>query len=110
MTASMFRRLPSLLPAALGAMIVFATVVAVGRPMVFTDTRDYMIHGARFYQAVRRTVFGEVPPPPKTAEEERAHERLLWQMHFDHSNAAARSPYYGIFLSTAWPTAARCGC
>ena len=81
-------------------MIVFATVVAVGRPAVFTDTRDYFIHGARFYQAVRRTVLGETPPPPRTAEEERVHERLLWQMHFDHSNAGARSPYYGIFLYT----------
>ena len=52
--ASMTRRLPSLLPATLGAIIIVAAVFVVGRPSVFTDTRDYMIHGARFYQAVRR--------------------------------------------------------
>ena len=98
MTASMFRRLPSLLPAALGALIILIVVGTVGRPAVFTDTRDYFMHGARFYQAVRRTVLGETEPAPKTVEEERAHERLVWQMHFDHSNAGARSPYYGIFL------------
>jgi putative flippase GtrA len=98
MTASITRRLPSLVPAALGALIIMSVVATVGRPSVFTDTRDYMIHGARFYQALRRTFLGQKDPVPQTPEEERAYERLQWQMHFDHSNAGARSPYYGIFL------------
>ncbi len=79
-------------------MIVLTAVLAVGRPSVFTDTRDYLIHGARFYQAVRRTFLGEKEPAPRTPEEQRAWQRLQWQMHFDHSNTGARSPYYGIVL------------
>jgi putative flippase GtrA len=75
-------------------------VVAVGRPNVFTDTRDYMIHGARFYQALRRTFLGERDPVPATPAEQKAWEKLHWQMHFDHSNVGARSPYYGIFFYT----------
>jgi putative flippase GtrA len=100
MTASITRRLPSLLPAMIGAMMIMSVVATVGRPSVFTDTRDYMIHGARFYQAVRRTFLGQKDPIPQTPEQERAYERLQWQMHFDHSNAGARSPYYGIFMYT----------
>lgn len=96
----MIRRLPSLLPAALGALIIMTFVLAVGRPNVFTDTRDYMINGARFYQALRRTFLHEKPPAPKTPEEQQAWQKLKWQMHFDHTNAGARSPYYGIFLYT----------
>jgi putative flippase GtrA len=88
----------SLLPATIGALIVLAFVAVVGRPSVFTDTRDYMIHGARFYQALRRTVLNQPDKVPRTAEEQRAWQRLQWQMHFDHSNTGARSPYYGIFL------------
>ena len=98
MTASMTRRKSSFLPATLGMVIIMAAVFVVGRPSVFTDTRDYMIHGARFYQAMRRTFLGEKDPVPRTPEEQRALERLHWQMHFDHSNAGARSPYYGVFL------------
>ena len=95
----MTKRRSSLIPAALGALIVMAFVFAVGRPNVFTDTRDYMINGARFYQAVRRTVLKQqYPPPPRTALQAKAYAKLLRQMHFDHSNAGARSPYYGIFL------------
>jgi putative flippase GtrA len=100
MTASTTRRLPSLLPAALGALLIMSAVVVVGRPSVFTDTRDYMIHGARFYQALRRTFLGQKDPIPATPDQQRAWERLQWQMHFDHSNAGARSPYYGIMLYT----------
>ena len=92
-------RRQSLFPALLGAMIVMAFVVAAGRPNVFTDTRDYMIGGARFYQTLRRTVLHQqYPPPPRTAAEVPAYRKLLRQMHFDHSNTGARSPYYGIFL------------
>ena len=94
----MHRRSSSLFAAALGALIVMTFVAAVGRPNVFTDTRDYMIHGARFYQALRRTVLGQHDPVPSTPAEEKAWEKLRWQMHFDHSNVGARSPYYGIFL------------
>lgn len=90
----------SLLPAVLGTVIVMAFVAIVGRPNVFTDTRDYMIHGARFYQAIRREVLGQKDPVPSTPAEQKAWERLKWQMHFDHSNAGARSPYYGILLYT----------
>ncbi len=96
----MIRRLPSLLPALFGALIIMTFVAAVGRPNVFTDTRDYMIHGARFYQALRRTFLGEKEPVPVTAEEKAAAELLKWHKHFDHSNVGARSPYYGIFLYT----------
>ena len=96
----MTRRRSSILPAFVGALIILAFVAVVGRPNVFTDTRDYMIHGARFYQAVRRTVLGEKPPAPRTPVEEQKWQRLQRQMHFDHSNVGARSPYYGIFLYT----------
>ncbi len=96
----MTRRRSSILPAFFGALIILAFVAVVGRPNVFTDTRDYMIHGARFYQAVRRTVLGEKPPVPSAPAEERKWQKLQRQMHFDHSNAGARSPYYGIFLYT----------
>jgi putative flippase GtrA len=75
-------------------------VFAIGRPAVFTDTRDYMINGARFYQALHRTFLDERPPVPKTPAEQQAWQKLKWQMHFDHSNAGARSPYYGILLYT----------
>ena len=96
----MDRRRSSLAPAALGALIVMTFVFAVGRPNVFTDTRDYMIHGARFYQALRRTFLGQHDPVPATPAQEKAWQKLHWQMHFDHSNMGARSPYYGIFLYT----------
>ena len=96
----MIRRLPSLLPALFGALIIMTFVAAVGRPNVFTDTRDYMIHGARFYQALRRTFLNEKEPVPVTAEQKAAHDLLQWHKHFDHSNVGARSPYYGIFLYT----------
>ena len=96
----MQRRRSSLIPAAIGALIVMIFVFAVGRPNVFTDTRDYMIHGARFYQALRRTVLNQHEPVPATPAEQKAWEKLQWQMHFDHSNVGARSPYYGIFLYT----------
>ena len=96
----MGRRTASITPALLGALLILAFVAVVGRPAVFTDTRDYMIHGARFYQALRRTFLHEAAPLPKTPDEQRAWEKLQWQMHFDHSNTGARSPYYGIFLYT----------
>jgi putative flippase GtrA len=96
----MLRKRSSLGPAALGALIVMVFVVAVGRPNVFTDTRDYMIHGAHFYQALRRTFLGQHDLVPSTPAEQKAWEKLHWQMHFDHSNVGARSPYYGIFLYT----------
>jgi putative flippase GtrA len=96
----MIRRLPSLVPALFGALIIMTFVAAVGRPNVFTDTRDYMIHGARFYQALRRTFLNEKEPVPVTAEQKQAAELLKWHKHFDHSNVGARSPYYGIFLYT----------
>ena len=96
----MGRRAPSLIPATLGMLIVLAFVAAVGRPNVFTDTRDYMIHGARFYQALHRVVLGEQPPPPKTVAEQKAWEKQKWITHFNHSNMGARSPYYGILLYT----------
>ena len=96
----MIRRLPSLVPALLGAMIIMTFVGVVGRPNVFTDTRDYMIHGARFYQALRRTFLHQADPVPATAEEKQAYDLLQWHKHFDHSNVGARSPYYGIFLYT----------
>ena len=94
----MIRRLPSLLPALFGTLIIMIFVAAVGRPNVFTDTRDYMIHGARFYQALHRTFLGEKEPVPVTAEQKQAADLLAWHKHFDHSNVGARSPYYGIFL------------
>jgi putative flippase GtrA len=81
-------------------LIVMLFVATVGRPNVFTDTRDYMIHGARFYQALRRTFLNQQDPVPATPAEQQAWEKLHWQMHFDHSNVGARSPYYGIFLYT----------
>lgn len=96
----MARRPHSLLGALFGAMIVMSVVVAVGRPNVFTDTRDYMIHGARFYQALRRTFLNEQPPVPTTPEEVAAFKKREWMKHFNHSNMGARSPYYGIFLYT----------
>ena len=96
----MTRRLPSLVPALLGALIVMSFVAVAGRPNVFTDTRDYMIHGARFYQALRRTFLGEKEPVPVTPEQKQAYDLLQWHKHFDHSNVGARSPYYGIFLYT----------
>ena len=96
----MTRRLPSLVPALLGALIVMSFVAVVGRPNVFTDTRDYMIHGARFYQALRRTFLHEKEPVPVTDEQKQAADLLKWHKHFDHSNVGARSPYYGIFLYT----------
>ncbi len=94
----MIRRLPSLLPALFGTLIIMSFVAVAGRPNVFTDTRDYMIHGARFYQALRRTFLGEKEPVPVTAEQKQAADLLAWHKHFDHSNVGARSPYYGIFL------------
>jgi len=96
----MGRRVPSLLPAVLGTVIVIAFIAAVGRPNVFTDTRDYMIHGARFYQALRRTFLNEQPPVPRTPAEEKAWQKQKWMTHFNHSNMGARSPYYGILLYT----------
>ena len=96
----MTRRLPSLVPALIGALIVMTFVGVVGRPNVFTDTRDYMIHGARFYQALRRTFLNEKEPVPVTQEQKDAAKLLAWHKHFDHSNVGARSPYYGIFLYT----------
>lgn len=96
----MTRRLPSLVPALIGALIVMTFVGVVGRPNVFTDTRDYMIHGARFYQALRRTFLHQQDPVPQTADEKQAADLLAWHKHFDHSNVGARSPYYGIFLYT----------
>ena len=96
----MIRRLPSIVPASIGALIIMTFVFAIGRPSVFTDTRDYMINGARFYQALHRTFLGEKPPVPKTPDQQQAWQKLKWQMHFDHSNAGARSPYYGILLYT----------
>ncbi len=96
----MSRRVNSLIPAALGAAIIMLFVASIGRPNVFTDTRDYMIHGARFYQALRRTFLNQRPPAPTTPEQERAWRKQQRQLHFDHSNMGARSPYYGIFLYT----------
>ena len=97
----MGRRYPSLVHAVFGMLVVLAFIAAVGRPNVFTDTRDYMIHGARFYQALRRTFLHEQhPKPPTTPAEAVVYKKLKWQMHFDHSNTGARSPYYGIMLYT----------
>ena len=96
----MIRRLPSLVPALFGAMIIMSFVAVVGRPNVFTDTRDYMIHGARFYQALRRTFLNEKEVVPTAPEAKQAYDLLQWHKHFDHSNVGARSPYYGIFLYT----------
>ena len=97
----MTRRINSLLPASLGTAIILAVILAVGRPMVFTDTRDYMIHGARFYQTLRKVFLNEDPArPPATPEGDKEYDRQVWAKHFNHSNMAARSPYYGVFLYT----------
>ncbi|MEI9964055.1 MAG: hypothetical protein WDM92_04500 [Caulobacteraceae bacterium] len=93
------RKIPSLIPGALGALIVLATIFAVGRPAVFTDTRDYFIHGARFYQALRRVAFNEADAPAQPAPGQKW-TRQQWVKHFNHSNMGARSPYYGVFLYT----------
>lgn len=94
-------RLPSVFPASAGALLIVLTVLMVGRPSVFTDTRDYFIHGARFYQTIRRDVLGQAEArPPATPAGEREWARQQWAKHFNHSNMAARSPYYGVFLYT----------
>ncbi len=82
-----------------GAMMLMAVVVASGRPTVFTDTDDYYAQGRGAARALKPIV-SQILHIPRNLDEEDAD--LQAEADEDHTSMAARSPYYGILLYSAF--------
>jgi hypothetical protein len=80
-------------------MMLMAVVVASGRPTVFTDTDDYYAQGRGAARALKPIV-SQILHIPRDLDEEDADLRA--EADEDHTSMAARSPYYGILLYSAF--------
>jgi hypothetical protein len=80
-------------------MMLMAVVVASGRPTVFTDTDDYYAQGRGAARALKPIV-SQILHIPRNLDEEDAD--LQAEADEDHTSMAARSPYYGILLYSAF--------
>ena len=83
----------------LGALMLMMVVAASGRPTVFTDTDDYYAQGRGAARALKPIV-SQILHIPRNLDEEDAD--LQAEADEDHTSMAARSPYYGVLLYSAF--------
>jgi hypothetical protein len=79
--------------------MLMLVVAASGRPTVFTDTDDYFAQGRGAARALKPVV-EQILHLPRDLDAEDAD--LQAEADEDHTSMAARSPYYGILLYSAF--------
>jgi hypothetical protein len=84
---------------ALGAAMLMAVTLAIGRPTVFTDTDDYFAQGADTWKAAAQWVFHGKPPINPAEVNDRLHDPGDEDEEPVHNENGARSVYYGLFVA-----------
>ena len=90
--------------------MLLLVLALAGRPAVFPDTDDYLIHGRNTAMTVLQALRLKRPPDPPTDQEEIDDARYAAQEM--HLGIAARTPWYGLpmwalqKLGTLWLVAA----
>ena len=85
-------------PMLLGAAMLMAVTVAVGRPMVFTDTDDYFSQGKDVVRAVQLWLTRGTPVINPADVDDRLHDPGDEDEEPVHNQNGARSVYYGLFV------------
>ena len=99
-------------PVALGAAMLMAVTLAIGRPTVFTDTDDYFSQGKDVAKAARLWLTRGTPPINLADVDDRLHDPGDQDEEPVHNQNGARSVYYGLFVylceraGTLWALAA----
>jgi putative flippase GtrA len=110
--AAALRRLESLWPALIGALLALAVIAANGRPAVFTDSDNYVKAGKNLIAGVASVVAPETRAAPPGPVDPRAEAIAKRKQAYALTSMAARSPYYGALLyglskiGTIWLVAA----
>ncbi len=85
-------------PIALGAAMLMAVTLLIGRPTVFTDTDDYFSQGKDVVKAATLWVTRGVPPINPAEVDDRLHDPGDQDEEPVHNQNGARSVYYGLFV------------
>ena len=99
-------------PVALGAALLMAVTLLIGRPTVFTDTDDYFSQGKDVVKAAALWITRGVPPINPSEVDDRLHDPGDQDEEPVHNQNGARSVYYGLFvyacerIGTLWLLAA----
>ena len=102
----------SAVPIALGAAMLMAVTLLIGRPTVFTDTDDYFSQGKDVVKAATLWITRGVPPINPAEVDDRLHDPGDQDEEPVHNQNGARSVYYGLFvyacerIGTLWLLAA----
>ena len=97
---------------ALGAAMLMAVTLLIGRPTVFTDTDDYFSQGKDVVRALQVWATQGKPPIKLAEVDDRLHDPGDRDEEPVHNQNGARSVYYGLFvyacerLGTLWLLAA----
>ena len=84
---------------ALGAAMLMAVTLAIGRPTVFTDTDDYFAQGKDTWKAAGQWLFQGKPPINPSEVDDRLHDPGDQDEEPVHNENGARSVYYGLFVA-----------
>ncbi len=99
-------------PIALGAAMLMAVTLLIGRPTVFTDTDDYFSQGKDVVKAAALWITRGTPPINPAEVDDRLHDPGDQDEEPVHNQNGARSVYYGLFvyacerIGTLWLLAA----
>ena len=99
-------------PVALGAAMLMAVTLLIGRPTVFTDTDDYFSQGKDVVKAATLWITQGRPPINPAEVDDRLHDPGDQDEEPVHNQNGARSVYYGLFvyacerIGTLWLLAA----
>ena len=99
-------------PVALGAAMLMAVTLLIGRPTVFTDTDDYFSQGKDVVKAAGLWITQGKPPINPAEVDDRLHDPGDQDEEPVHNQNGARSVYYGLFvyacerIGTLWLLAA----
>ena len=99
-------------PVALGAAMLMAVTLLIGRPTVFTDTDDYFSQGKDVVKAATLWIAQGRPPINPAEVDDRLHDPGDQDEEPVHNQNGARSVYYGLFvyacerIGTLWLLAA----
>ena len=103
---------PVAVAVALGAAMLMAVTLLIGRPTVFTDTDDYFSQGKDVVRALQVWATQGKPPIKLAEVDDRLHDPGDRDEEPVHNQNGARSVYYGLFvyacerLGTLWLLAA----
>ncbi len=85
-------------PIALGAAMLMAVTLLIGRPTVFTDTDDYFSQGKDVVKALQVWIDQGKPPINPADIDDRLHDPGDQDEEPVHNQNGARSVYYGLFV------------